>query len=197
MKRSSKLFAATLLGVAWSGSLFATMATFNFNLDPSTDPSLAGATIVGNHNYASASGPQIWSSGAGAAKDGFSGAIGDGYLSISDATNNGNGLAFIFPDIDNGLPLNGFQIDMDMRVGNGTLGRPADGFSISFARAGDQALVQATNGNLGGFAGGDGSVSAAAATGGSGDVENGTKTGVAVIFDAWQGNYLPDTLPYL
>src|SRR5882672_8301411 len=193
MKRSSKLFAVALLGVAWSGSLFATVANFNFDVDPSTDPNLSGALIVGSHNYANGVGnAQIWSSGA---LGGNGNPASGGYLSISDSTNNGNGLGFVFPDIDNGLPLNGFQIDLDMRVGNGTLGRPADGFSISFARAGDRALVQATNGALDGFAGGD-SLAAAASSAGSGDVENGTKTGVAVIFDAWQGNFLPDTTPY-
>src|SRR6267378_2626257 len=180
MKRSSKLFAAALLGLAWSGSVFATMQTFNFDSDPSTDPNLSGALIVGNHNYQNGVGnAQIWSSGQAPGLNGNP-ATG-GYLSISDATNGGNGLAFVFPDIDNGLPLNGFQIDLDMRIGNGTLGRPADGFSISFARAGDRALVNATNNTLDGFAGGD-SLAAAASSSGSGDVENGTKTGVAVVF---------------
>ena len=142
MKSSMRLVAATLLGIASSGSLFAGNATFSFDIDPTTDPGLVGALIVGNHNYTGTFGPQIWSSGAGAGIDGNP-ATG-GYLSISDATNGNNGLAFVFPDIDNGLPLNGFQIDLDLRVGNGTLGRPADGFSISFARAGDVALVNLT-----------------------------------------------------
>src|SRR5712691_8670134 len=183
MKRSSKLLAATLLGVAWSGYVLAGTNTFNFDVDPSTDANLAGAIIVGNHNYAGGGGgSQIWSSGANTAIDGNP-ATG-GYLSISDGTNGNNGLAFVFPDIDGGLPLNGFQIDLDMRVGNGNSGRPADGFSVDFARAGDQVLINATNSVLNGFAGGD-SLAAAAATGGSNEPENGTKTGVAVVFDAW------------
>src|SRR5260370_30223904 len=106
MKRSSKLFAVAFLGVAWSGSLFATVANFNFDVDPSTDPNLSGALIVGSHNYANGVGnAQIWSSGAlgGGGNPG-------GYLSISDSPNNCNGLAVVFPDIDNGLPLHGFQI---------------------------------------------------------------------------------------
>jgi len=205
MKRSSKLFAAALLGVAWSSSIFAGQTNFNFDVDPFSDPSLnigqdGGAIVVGNHlGYFNGVGNQIWSSGANAAVDGNP-ATG-GYLSIADGTNwnglnPGQNLVFVFPDIDNGLPLTGFQIDLDLRVGNGDIGRPADGFSISFARAGDVALVNATNGTAGGFAGGDGSLAAAAAPAGSGDVENGTKTGVAVLFDAWQGNWLPDTTPY-
>src|SRR5260221_3007837 len=100
MKRSSKLFAATLLGVACSGSLFATTNTFNFDVDPSTDANLSGALIVGNHNYANANNnSQLWSSGAGFPVDGFSGGVNDGYLSISDGTNGNNRLAFVFPDI--------------------------------------------------------------------------------------------------
>src|SRR2546428_434032 len=190
MKRKLTLFAATLLGVASCGSLLAATATFNFDTDPATDPALTGAIIVGSHYYNNGVGNQIWSSGAGVGTNGNP-ATG-GYLSISDGTNGGNSLVFVFPDIDSGLPLNGFQVDLDLRVGNGDSGRPADGFSISFARAGDIALINATNSLAGGFAGGDGSVAAAANSAGSGDLENGTKTGVAVLFDAWQGNYLPD-----
>jgi hypothetical protein len=192
MKVTPSLLTTLVLTTLGSVSAFAGTTNFNFDIDPATDPSLTDAIIVGNHYSAHPS--QIWSSGAGIGIDGNP-ATG-GYLSISDATNGGEGLAFVFPDIDAGAPLSGFQIDLDLRVGNGTLGRPADGFSISFARAGDVALVNATNGVLNGFAGGDGSVAAAAAAGGSGDVENGTKTGVSVVFDSWQGNYLPDTPPY-
>lgn len=194
MKRSLKVLSAALVGVAWGGVLFAGDVTYNFDTspDPLTNPQYTNALIVGSHSYPSSSDPhwQVWSSGAGAPVGGNPG----GYLSIADATNGGNGLAFVFPDIDNGFPLKGFKFDMDIRAGNGTLGRPADGFSISFARAGDPVLVNASNGTFNGFAGGD-SLAAAQAAAGSGDAENGTKTGVAVVFDAWQGNYLPDTPP--
>jgi hypothetical protein len=202
MKKHLKLLGTTLLGVAWTGSLFAGDVLFNFNIDPGSDPALSGALIVGTHNYANGLGnSQLWCSGAGFATNGSPGdaaaitnPVANGYLSITDGTNTANNLAFVFPDVDNGLPIKGFQIDMDLRIGNGCSGRPADGFSISFARSGDQALVDATNGVLSGigFAGGDGSTT----VNGSGDAENGTKTGVAVVFDAWQGNYLPDTQPY-
>jgi hypothetical protein len=195
MKRHTKLFGVTLLCVGWTGLAFAGNQFFNFDQDPISDPALSSAIIIGTHN-APNGGPggvnhQVWSSGAGVATNGFPKT--GGYLSISDATNGNNNLVFVFPDVDNGLPIQGFQIDMDMRVGNGTLGRPADGFSISFARSGDVALVDATNLTVGGFAGGDGSYAAASNPNGSTDLENGTKTGVAVVFDAWQGNWLPDT----
>src|SRR5438552_3170955 len=194
MKKHLKLLGTTLLGVAWTGSLFAGNQLFNFNIDPGIDPAINGALIVGSHNYASSSTgvSQLWSSGAFNGTSGYAtnGSPGDaaaitnpvanGYLSITDGTNANNNLVFVFPDVDNGLPIKGFQIDMDMRIGNGNSGRPADGFSISFARSGDQALIDATNGIVAaGFAGGDGSTT----VNGSSDVENGTKTGVAVIFD--------------
>jgi PA domain len=198
MKRTLKLAGATLLALTWSGALFGASRIFNFDQDPASDPALNGAMIVGNHNYNNPLGlEQIWCSGGADPTLNPKGTNGNpatgGYLSVVDATNGNNALVFVFPDIDNGLPIKGFQLDADLRVGNGTLGRPADGFSISFARAGDIALQNATNGVVGGFAGGDGSYTAAQSPFGSGDVENGTKTGVAVIFDAWQGNWLPDT----
>lgn len=195
MKRTVKLIGAALLGAACSGTVFAGHQVFNFDNDPGSDPALSQALILGTHNYYSATGEQIWSSGAGVGINGNPKT--GGYLSLCDATNGNNNLVFVFPDVDSGLPVKAFQIDMDMRVGNphAANGRPADGFSISFARNGDIALQNATNGIVGGFAGGDSSIANAQNPLGSTDVENGTKTGVAVVFDAWQGNWLPDTQP--
>ncbi len=191
-----KLLGATSLSVAWSGVLFAGDQTFTFDSNPATDPTLTGALIVGTHNYANAYGnSQIWSSGAGAAVNGNGNPASSGYLSLADGTNINNNLVFVFPDVDSGLPLANFFISMDIRCGVGTVGggRPADGYSVSFARAGDVALVNATNNVVNGFAGGDGGYAPAQSPLGSTDVENGTKTGVAIVFDAWQGNWLPDT----
>ena len=192
MKQHLTFVGTALIGLASTGLVFAGNQTFNFDIDPGSDPALNGALIVGTHNYANINGfSQLWCSGAGVATNGNPKT--GGYLSITDGTNNNNNLVFVFPDVDSGLPIRGFQIDMDLRVGNGSLGRPADGFSVSFARAGDQVLINATNGVAGGFAGGDGSYAVAQSPLGSTDVENGAKSGVAVVFDAWQGNWLPDT----
>ena len=127
-----------------------------------------------------------------------------GYLSIADGGVGGQNLVCVFPDIDNGLPVKAFHLTADVRAGNSgnADGRPADGFSVSYCREGDVLLVNATNayanGNynvgIGGAAGGD-SGAEATSPAGSGDLENGTKTGVAICFDAWQGNWLPDTGP--
>jgi hypothetical protein len=114
-------------------------------------------------------------------------------------------LGVIFPDIDDGAPVKAFKITADLRVGNGTEA-PADGFSISYVRDSDRVLSNALNvttsggtdpvydpriGNLFGFAGGD-SLAQGSDPAGSGLPENGTKTGVSILFDAWKGNWLPD-----
>src|ERR1051326_3791654 len=123
MKKYLKLLGTTLLGVTWTVTLFAGDQLFNFNIDPGGDPALNGALIVGSHNYANGLGfSQLWSSGAGAAVNGSPGdnaaitnPAANGYLSIADGTNSANNLAFVFPDVDSGLPIKGFQLDMDMR----------------------------------------------------------------------------------
>ena len=122
-----------------------------------------------------------------------------GFLQLTPAAG-GRSLAVVFPDIDNGAPVKAFKLTMDVRAGNGSTERPADGFSISYVRENDPALsniVQYVDpftgrGIVFGFAGGD-SLAEAQNPAGSGLPENGSKTGVAVIFDAWQGNWLPDT----
>src|SRR2546422_3438092 len=162
-----------------------------FNMD--TDPAANGFILCGSHKDSGL----YWVSTGGNPSTG-------GYLSVTDgnlftpagATCCAQNLVAIFPDIDSGYPIKAFHLTADVRAGNSgnDNGRPADGFSISYAREGDPVLVNATNLFAFGAAGGD---DAAAATdpNGSGDLENGTKTGVAICFDAWQGNMLPDTGP--
>jgi len=98
-----------------------------------------------------------------------------------------------------------------VRIGNptGNNGRPADGFSINFAHNDDPVIYWALQGaaNFRGWAGGDSTAQALEpagynyatqvgtidpATCDSGTAENGTKTGVAVQFDTWQGNTIID-----
>ena len=105
-----------------------------------------------------------------------------GYLAITDAVNSQGGI-IVFDDFDNGLVVKGFNFKVDLRVGNptGNDGRPADGFSVNFARENDPIVVKATNGETpDGF--GDS----------AGAHEFGTRTGIAVSFDTWSGNALPD-----
>jgi hypothetical protein len=115
--------------------------------------------------------PEPWKSTGGNPDTG-------GYLSITDAVN-GQNSTIIFPDFDGGLIVKAFTFSADLRVGNaiGNAGRPADGFSISYARASDPVI--ASGGDIGSFAV-------------PGGPENGTSTGIAISFDTWAGNTLPD-----
>jgi hypothetical protein len=151
-----KIFAG-LLSLLMYTTAYAGNAVFDFESDPST----TGLTLYGNHA------PDAWRSDGGNP---------GGYLSLTDASGGQNTVA-IFPDFDNGLIVKAFTFSMDVRVGNpvGNSGRPADGFSISFARDGDPVL---TSGDGSGFA--------------NGLPEAGTTTGIAIGFDSWAGNTLPD-----
>ena len=57
-----------------------------------------------------------------------------GFFSISEATG-GTWTIAVLPDIDNGEFVKAFNMKMDLRMGNGTTDRPADGISINFARS--------------------------------------------------------------
>jgi hypothetical protein len=109
---------------------------------------------------------------------------GTGYISLVDSINS-ELAAVLIPDFDAGLVVKSFTFEVDLRIGNatGNSGRPADGFSISYANADDPVVVDlaqeppVVNWNnywLGGAP------------------ENGTKTGLSISFDTWAGNALPD-----
>ena len=138
--------------------------TFSFDTDPKLDP---------NFLLAGANKDSAWFATGGNPSGG-------GYLELTPAAKS-QSLCIVFPDVDSGLPVKAFKLTLDARVGNGTTERPADGFSINYCREGDPVLVNATNGVTGGAAGGDDAATCLSATG-SGDLENGTKTGVAILF---------------
>lgn len=155
MKQKLSLTIA-LAGMLAGGNLvFGGGATFNFD----------GATDLEIFTNLPADNPPLRSTGGNPG----------GYLAITDAAG-GQGTKIIFPDFDEGLIVKAFSFSMDVRVGNGTTDRPADGFSISYARANDPVLE--TNDPFAGMA--------------AGIPEAGTTTGLAISFDAWQGNTLPD-----
>ncbi len=95
------------------------------------------------------------------------------FFILNNAVNSETTVA-IFPDIDNGKLVKAFTLTADVRTGNGShsSGRAADGFSVNYVRADDPVL--------------DGSYSL------PGPAENGTRTGVSVSFDTWDGNALND-----
>jgi hypothetical protein len=96
----------------------------------------------------------------------------DGFLQMTPALNSQSG-SVIFPDFDSGAVVQGFTFDCWVRIGNGT-GTPADGFSISYARApvGTSPLYNSS-------------------TPGNSDAEEGTRTGIAVGFDAYDNGTTP------
>ena len=109
-----------------------------------------------------------------------------GFFSISEATGSTWTIA-VLPDIDDGAFVKAFNMKMDLRMGNGTTDRPADGISINFARSAGPGV--------------DGDPILADLEGGSAvkamlrplvQPKPALCTGVAVSFDTWAGNSLPD-----
>jgi len=193
------------LAAGWIGSAHAGEHFYDFN-PPNGDPNnpASGFVLFGSNTNG-------WQTNGG-----FTGVEGDGFLEITPAVN-GQTLGILFPldyftNADNSLtalPLKGFLLECDVRVGNatGNNGRPADGFSISFASSQDPVVFWGKQGQFRGWGGGDSAAQAvepssfnfATGTGSldpapcdSGTAENGTKTGVSVQFDTWSGNRILD-----
>jgi PA domain len=175
---------------------YAGTTNFNFATDPTTlvnPDSSPTIWFAGTHNWTnSGAANYFWKSTGGQA--------GDGYVSIVDNIAN-QGLVAVMPCLDpTNAPIAAFTVDVDLRVGNPTNAnsRPADGFSISFARPSDLVISNATPPAFGGlsllngFAGGSSLANARPANPGTANAENGTKTGIAVVFDAFIGGWLPD-----
>lgn len=162
--RMMSFLVAVAMGASFSA--YAGSATFNFDSDPS-------ATFEIDSNN-----PEPWKASGGNPASG-------GFLSITDSVNS-QYTQVLFPDFDKGLIVKAFTFECDLRIGNavGNDGRPADGFSINYARANDpvvQALIAS---------GGPGAGTSGYAAGGA--PETGTTTGIAISFDTWSGNALPD-----
>src|SRR5437870_5742346 len=157
-----------LLGVILAASACSTTRAADVFFGMDTDPAANGFILCGSHKDSGL----YWVSTGGNPSTG-------GYLSVADGNLFGaccaQNLVAVFPDIDSGYPIKAFHLTADVRSGNSgnANGRPADGFSISYAREGDPVLVNATNLFAFGAAGGD---DAATTTNpnGSGDLENGT-----------------------
>jgi len=96
--------------------------------------------------------------------------VGDKYIEITDNQEGQRG-AIVFDDPTGGLPIGGFTIRADLRVGGGT-GNPADGFSFNLVRPTDPLIGTGT-----GFA--------ASPTGEGNLPEEGSTTGIAIGFDEW------------
>jgi hypothetical protein len=160
--RRSKLLSPPNKPIKWFGLLCllfamaalapaqAAQVTFDFNTDPEGSFAVFGTDSTG------------WRSTGGVNNS--------GYFSITDALNGQSG-TIVFPDFDSGLIVKAFSFTVDIRTGGGTA-RPADGFSINYARAGDPVITTGT-----GFA---------ASPGNEANLpEEGTTTGLGIGFDTW------------
>ncbi len=178
MKRKYLIGSLAAIGLATFQTL-AGSASWDFYEDPTTGPN--PLVLMGSDKTPGTpdgGGDYVWGDGYG----GFA----DGYLSISGPTDYVWGKIF-FPDIDDGATVAAFTFECMLRIGNGTAD-PADGFSVNYARANDPVFAKDGTGNYisGGWSGteeepgaeffGD-TLSALA--------EEGTTTGLAIGFDAW------------
>ena len=159
--------AVTMLGAATG---LAGSATYNFNMNPAG----SGLVLFGFPG----SFPEWRSSG------GASGAAADGYLALFDAVG-GQEAAILFPNFDNNLIVQGFTFDVDLRVGNpvGNGGRPADGFSLNYARITDPVVLDLIQ---------NPPIDPVNDYAMPGQPENGIGSGIAISFDTWQGNVIND-----
>ena len=153
---------ATALTAAAITNLTAGTATYDFSTDPTT-----GGVL------------QIGGNGANTAPWLPTGGNPGGFLALTYAVG-GSFSSVVFPDIDGGKIVSAFTFETDLRIGNSSTDRPADGFSISFARSTDPifgSLPDSQN-DMNNWAGGV--------------AEGGSTTGIAIDFDTWSGNTLPD-----
>lgn len=168
--------------LAWSA--LAGSATFNFDTDLSTDPNFVTGSNVSWTDPVTFEQIDFYEdrdlNGRG---EGGNPATG-GYLAITRAANSQYS-QILFPDFDNGLVVRAFSFDCDLRLGNatGNDGRPADGFSINYARSDDPAVVFLQN-NPGTSDSNNYAI--------PGAPEGGTRTGLSVCFDTWSGNTWPN-----
>jgi hypothetical protein len=146
-----------------AGSALAGTKTWDFSTDPTLDPTL---TFGGNN-------ATLWQATTGNP---------GGFLALTYSEGSQSAV-MIFPDIDSGKIVTGFEFDCDLRIGNPQTAGPADGFSINFARISDPIIINTPP-----------DVSNA---GVSGQPEDGTGTGIAIGFDTWSGNSLADGTPDL
>src|ERR1039458_5303326 len=162
-KLLQNLRARRWLGVIALGLLCAATAQASTtHIDFNSDPTALGITLSGSANWQADHG-RSWD----AATNGR-----DGFLDLTAAVNSLSG-AVVFPDFDSGAFVQGFVFDCYVRIGNGT-GTPADGFSINYARSPLPNPILYNS-----------------STPGNSDAEEGTRTGVAVGFDAYNNGTTP------
>ena len=159
-------FLNSVMAAALSAAGIASVTAGTVFYDFSVDPTIGGSLQVGGN-------------GANFAPWVPTGGNPGGFLALT-YPQNGTFTSFVFPDIDQGKSVSEFTFETDLRIGNPTGDRAADGFSISFARATDPIFsgLPDSASTMGNWAG---SIA-----------EGGATTGIAIDFDTWAGNTLPD-----
>ncbi len=147
---------------------------------------LAGLTALGgsaNYDFNTEPNLQFVLSQADAGWRPSGGVNNSGYVALFDAIN-GQYAAVMLPDFDGGLIVKAFTFEVDLRIGNatGNDGRPADGFSINYARANDP-VVQMLSQEPPQDPRNEFAI--------PGAPEGGTTTGLSICFDTWSGNTYP------
>src|SRR5512139_3865809 len=146
-----------------TGAAYASTNVFDFNADPS---GILAITRAGD-TAALADMAGVWFPTGGSPLETGVDPSTNGYFAITQTTplETGHGMksTIVFDDFDAGAVIAGVTFSCDVRIGSGSP-TPADGFSINFARDTDPVLLS------GSF---------------SGAPEEGTETGLAVCFDAY------------
>lgn len=167
--------------VATCASALAGSATYDFTTDPANDPNFVIGSNVSWTDPVTGDVLELYEdrNGDGRGEGGNPG----GYLAITRSSNS-QYTQMLFPDFDAGLVVKAFTFECDIRAGNatGNAGRPADGFSINYARANDPAVIWLQNNP------GSSDTSGFAIPGAP---EGGTTTGLSICFDTWSGNTYP------
>jgi hypothetical protein len=114
-----------------------------------------------------------------------------GFLVLTHAVNYFN-THVMFPNLDPGNVVTSFHFECDLRVGNSQGDRGADGFSINFARSYDTVIAQWDDAEAGRGYRGDTSSGPCTGCESISLPETGTRTGIAISFDTWQGNTYND-----
>jgi PA domain len=151
------LMALTLGSLALKSQ--AASVLFDFNSDPT-----GVLNIYGNSTW-------VPNGGVGSSTN-----ANDGYLQVTAALGSQRG-AIVFADFDGGQVVKAFTFEADVRIGNGTVNPPADGFSINYVRANDPVLSAANPATDNVWATGPNCEDNLP--------EEGATTGIGIGFDAW------------
>src|SRR4051794_5579011 len=181
IKRLMKLTCGALTAALMIVNSHAGTNTFTFDTDPSGILTIRPSSDGG----VPANLPGEWfASGGSTLETGVSDQSTNGYLAITQTTPDiaahGMRATIVFGDFDNGLVVAGFTFSCDVRIGAGSA-TPADGFSINFARDTDPAIFTDSFG-------------AGPNNNPSNGQEEGTTTGLAISFDAFQNGSAADVI---